>query len=127
MPGNNNACRVFVGQSISAFPNQAINCIRRNNGLTFREVIQFNFDEGILPADSVELAPTLNYEDEFAIYASFDGHTYFDIFYLDKEFVYWFSFSLVTPFSCDINCVYMGNQEGIHGFLSDVISINLEK
>ena len=90
--GQARVCRYFFGQSWSASPNNATNCIWKSApDATFTEVIQWLKDNKVTDPSATTLESSYDYGSDFALFAYMgsNGHSVYDAFLLKDTFSIW--------------------------------------
>ncbi len=127
---NTRVCRNHLGWSWSTSQNLAINCILSvTPGATFESVVDSLYEEGVIWAESVTLVPYHQYEDDIIIVGGrlHNGHTYYDLFLMKDDLLYWNSISVGTPPGYTPDMIFEGGGEGIETFLYNLALINIER
>ena len=129
-PGKNSECRYFSGQSWSASPNLAFNCIYKiAPNSSFDNVIDSLFKNGILYPDEVPIESSLSFEGDFALYIGVlsNGQSAYDLLVSDGSLLYWGSVSVGTPVGESPKSLYESNQKVIDEFLKNIVVISITR
>lgn len=124
---NASVCRYFLGQSWSASPNLATNCIfEAESGTSFAEAIKWLQDNQIIDPSSTSLQTTYDYDGDFTLYTflSPNGHSVYDAFLYVNNLIYWASIDVGTPIGYSPESIFAESDGVIDTFLYDVLSIN---
>lgn len=128
--GEAQTCRTFLGQSWSASPNLAINCVwRAAPDVSFEEGIVWLSDVGIISETARSLESSYEYEGEFALYTdeASNGHAVYDGFLLDGGFLYWASVSIGRQLGETPESIFEKYDGALDTFIDEVLAANLEK
>lgn len=127
---NASVCRYFFGQSWSASPNVAINCIfEAEPEISFIEAIEWLQDNQVIDPSSTALQTAYDYQGDFALYSfsGSGGHSVYDAFLFVDNLMYWASISVGTPIGYSPESLFEKYGGVIDTFLHDILAINLTK
>jgi len=125
---NTRVCRNHLGWSWSSNQNLSINCILSvTPGATFESVVDGLYEQDIIRAEAVSLEPYHQYEDDIIIVSDRldNGHTFYDMFLMRDNLLYWNSISVGTPPGYTSEMIFEEGGEGIETFLYDLTLINI--
>lgn len=128
--GKARVCRYFFGQSWSASPNNATNCIWKSGpDVTFTEVVQWLKDNKVTDPSATTLESSYDYGSDFALFAYMgsNGQSVYDAFLLKDNLLYLASITLGTPVGYSPEKLFSENSNVIDAFLHDVLMNNLAK
>jgi len=129
-PGENRICHSFNGQSWSANPNEALNCVFKiAPGSSFEDIVSSMLNSGQLFPDEKPLSTSLILEGDFGVFGGTypNGHGVYDLLLVKNNLLYWVSVTLGRPVGKTTEDLYKENQKVIDTFLNDSITTNLEK
>ena len=127
---NTRVCRNHLGWSWSANQNLAINCVLSvASGASFKSVIDSLYEQEIIRSEAITLEPYHQYDDEMIIFGDRlnNGHTFYDLFLMRGDLLYWNSISVGTPPGFTPEMIFEEDGEGIETFLYDLTLINIER
>jgi len=125
-------CRTYLGASWSANPNIAINCIYPiRSDITLENVIDNFYERGILTETAVVLKPSLQYENDVALFADWwgvgNGHSGYDLLFINDGALYWANVTIGTPGGYTPEQSFAEFGETAEEILYEMIILNIER
>ena len=122
-------CRYIGGVSWSVSPNLAINCLFKiSSNDKLEDLIPILFEDGYLYDTAVPVESSLKLANEHAFYAAMaeeNGHSVYDLFFIDGEVLYWASVDVGTPGGYNPEMLFEEIGDVIEAFLYEMLMINL--